>query len=85
LSRLQLELIKKLDAGTISRKDAQIKVEEFWMGALRQAVQDGNIENGSLMAGQSVGLVDEILPVKDIINKLVTDLETELRRVKARL
>ena len=46
------------------------KVEEFWAGALRQAVLDGDVTSGSLMAGQSVGLVDKIQPLKEIINKM---------------
>ncbi len=79
--RLQLDLIRKLDADAINRTDAQMKVEEFWMGALRRAVVDGDIEHGSLMAGQSVGLVDKIQSIKDIIDELVRDTETELQRV----
>jgi len=70
---LQLELLKKLNSGNISRIDAQYEVEKYWVGALRKAVVDGNIEEGSLMAGQSVGLVDEIKPVKDIIKDLVAE------------
>ncbi len=81
----QLELIKKIDEDAISRTEAQQKVEEFWMGALRRAVQDGDIKRGSLMAGQSVGLVKEILPVKQIIQNLITDAEAELQRVRSLL
>ncbi|MBN2412963.1 nitronate monooxygenase [candidate division KSB1 bacterium] len=83
--RLQLDLIKQLDQGTVRRQDAQMKVEEFWMGALRRAVIDGDILSGSLMAGQSVGLVNKIQPVKEIIDELVTEIEEELQRVKAEL
>lgn len=83
--RLQLELIAQLDAGTLIREKAQHRVEEFWMGALRRAVQDGDIERGSMMAGQSVGLVDKIEPVAEIIQDLVRETEAELRRVRGRL
>ncbi len=79
--RLQLTLLKQLDAGTIGRSDAQMKVEEFWMGALRRAVIDGDVANGSLMAGQSVGLVDKVMPIKEIIDELVSETEVELRRI----
>jgi hypothetical protein len=34
------------------------------------------------MAGQSVGLVDKIMPVADILKELVRDTEAELRRVR---
>ena len=46
---------------------------------------DGDVSHGSLMAGQSVGLVDSVMPVKDIINELVTEAESELQRVRKSL
>jgi enoyl-[acyl-carrier protein] reductase II len=82
-SRLQLELIDQLDAGAITNEESQLKVEEFWAGRLRDAVVEGDISYGSMMAGQSVGLVNEEMPVEDIISKLVLDTETELVRVGA--
>ncbi len=75
--KLQLELLEKLKQNKISRIDAQYEVEGYWMGALRKAVLDGDIVAGSLMAGQSVGLVDEVKSVKDIISDLVDDAELE--------
>ena len=80
--RLQLKLIQALRAEGMSREKAQYEVENFWVGSLRRAVVDGDVENGSLMAGQSVGLVDRILPVKSIMEELVNDAESELQRVK---
>lgn len=80
--KLQLSLIKQIDEGTITRNLAQHKVEEYWMGALRKAVQDGDVEHGSLMSGQSVGLVNKSEPVADIIKDIVTGIETEAKRVK---
>lgn len=79
--RLQLELLDKLDAGVISRAEAQEQVERFWMGALRRAVVDGDVKRGSLMAGQSVGLVGEIKALADIVAELVEDGERELQKV----
>jgi enoyl-[acyl-carrier protein] reductase II len=80
--KLQLDLLEKLKKGSVSRVDAQYKVEEYWAGALRRAVQDGDIEHGSLMAGQSVGLVNEIKPVKQIIDDLLAEAESEFQTVK---
>jgi enoyl-[acyl-carrier protein] reductase II len=80
--KLQLELLEKLKRNEISRVDAQYKVEEYWAGALRRAVQDGDIEHGSLMAGQSVGLVNEIKSVKQIILDLTADAEKEIKIVQ---
>ncbi len=79
--RLQLELLEKIKRNEMSRVDAQYKVEEYWVGALRNAVIDGDIDFGSLMAGQSVGLVESIKPVKKIIEEFVTEAETTLDRV----
>ncbi len=73
--RLQLELIQKLERGEISRIQAQYEVEKYWVGALRRAVQDGDVEHGSLMAGQSVGLIQDSRPVKEIVNGLVAEAE----------
>ncbi|MBN2449406.1 MAG: nitronate monooxygenase [Lentisphaeria bacterium] len=81
-ARLQLDLIGRLDRGEIHRDQAQLEVETFWMGALRRAVQEGDVGSGSLMAGQSVGLVDRRQSVAEILAELVGDTEQELRRVR---
>lgn len=83
--KLQFELLQKIQTGAITKKDAQFEVEKFWVGALRKAVIEGDVKNGSVMAGQSVGLVDEIKSIKDIITELVTDAETELDYLIKRL
>jgi len=84
-NKLQLDLIRRIEEGTIDRVNAQLEVERFWMGALRRAVQDGDIERGSLMAGQSVGLVNKVMPVQEILDTLERDCEAELQRVRALL
>jgi enoyl-[acyl-carrier protein] reductase II len=83
--RLQLDLIAKMDKGEIHREEAQLEVERFWMGALRRAVQEGDIEKGSLMAGQSVGLVTKEESVAEIMTDLCQGIEAELQRVRAGL
>ncbi len=81
--KLQLKLIKELEAGEINREKAQHDVESFWVGSLRRAVIDGDVEFGSLMAGQSVGLINDIKPMKQIIEDLKNEAETELNKVKS--
>lgn len=76
----QIEIAAKLDAGAIDMAEAQIQIEHYWAGALRRAVIDGDVENGSVMAGQSVGMVQVERPVKDIIAKLVAEAEMALAR-----
>lgn len=80
---LQLKLLKQLEAGEVTRHAAQEEVEKYWMGALRRAAIDGDVQRGSLMAGQSVGLVNDIRPIQAIIDGLVEDTEKELQRVKS--
>jgi len=82
--KLQLSLLRKLEDQTIDRTEAQYEVERFWMGALRNAVVDGDMKNGSLMAGQSVGLADKILPLQDIFGELINDAEAEMQRLAKR-
>ncbi|NQU42535.1 nitronate monooxygenase [bacterium] len=80
--RIQLDLLARLESGQITREAAQFEVETFWVGSLRRAVVDGDIESGSLMAGQSVGLVSEIRPIRDIIRKLTEEAEAQLEKVR---
>jgi enoyl-[acyl-carrier protein] reductase II len=83
--RLQLELIGQLNRGEITRTDGQMRLEEFWLGGLRRAVQEGDVDYGSMMAGQSVGLVKSSQSVEEIIQELVRDMEAEIDRVRSRL
>ena len=83
--KLQLALLKKLEAGEIHRQEAQEEVEKFWIGALRRAAIEGDTDNGSLMAGQSVGLVDKVVPIRDLVTELLTDAEKELEQVRSKL
>jgi len=74
----QLEVAKLLDEGKVEMGEAQLQIEHFWAGALRRAVIDGDVENGSLMAGQSVGMVTAEEPVADIIAALLGECEAAL-------
>jgi enoyl-[acyl-carrier protein] reductase II len=67
----QREMIGRVDRGEIDQKAAQLEIEHFWAGALRRAVIDGDVENGSLMAGQSVGMVTKEQPLPEILHELV--------------
>jgi enoyl-[acyl-carrier protein] reductase II len=81
--KLQYSLLKQLEKGEITRDKAQYEVEKFWVGSLRKAVIDGDVDFGSLMAGQSVGLINEIKPIRKIIERLMQDAEGELQRLTA--
>lgn len=77
-NRLQLELLNRVKSGELPREEGQVKLEEFWIGALRRAVVEGDVERGSLMAGQSVAFVRKIQPVREILDELVTAAERKL-------
>jgi enoyl-[acyl-carrier protein] reductase II len=68
---VQRGIIERFNNGELSQKDAQLEIEHFWAGALRRAVLDGDIETGSLMAGQSVGLVSREQSTAAILDELV--------------
>ncbi len=81
----QAEVIKRFQSGELTREDAQLDIEHFWAGALRRAVIDGDVENGSVMAGQSVGMVKAVQPVAEIISDLVEQAVTALVRQQRRM
>ena len=70
-SAKQVEVAQLLDAGTIEMGEAQLQIERYWAGALRRAVIDGDIEEGSVMAGQSVGMVTSEQTIPAILAELV--------------
>jgi enoyl-[acyl-carrier protein] reductase II len=76
----QGEMVRKFEKGEMPLKDAQLEIEHFWAGALRRAVVDGDVENGSLMAGQSVGLVTREQPMQEIMDELCQQAEDFLAR-----
>ncbi len=57
------------------------EIEALGKGALRRAVVDGDINNGSVMAGQIAGLVSKTQSCKEIIDELIGELEEVLGRV----
>ncbi len=76
----QAETLRRFQEGALTREAAQLEIEHFWAGALRRAVIDGDVETGSVMAGQSVGMVSAIRPVAEIIAELVDQAVAALTR-----
>ncbi|WP_414903358.1 NAD(P)H-dependent flavin oxidoreductase [Sphingomonas flavalba] len=74
----QREVAQQLDEGRIEMAEAQLQIERYWAGALRRAVIDGDVEHGSVMAGQSVGMVKAEEPVAAIIAALTAEAEAAL-------
>ncbi len=76
----QREVAGLLDEGKVEMMEAQLQIEHYWAGALRRAVIDGDVDNGSLMAGQSVGMVTKEEPVADIVAQLMAEAAAALEK-----
>ena len=76
----QREVAQALDEGTVEMAEAQLQIEHYWAGALRRAVIDGDVEHGSVMAGQSVGMVTKEEPVATIIEALMAEAAHALEK-----
>lgn len=70
-AEIQRQVIARFDRGELTQKEVQLEIEHFWAGALRRAVVEGDVENGSLMAGQSVGMVTREQSTVAILAELV--------------
>lgn len=77
----------------MSRRYAQLEksgadkeqMEMLTLGALRKAVKDGDVDNGSVMMGQIAGLCREIKPVQEILDRIITQSQTELTNLQQKL
>ncbi|MCD6036090.1 MAG: 2-nitropropane dioxygenase [Rickettsiales bacterium] len=78
--QVQMDMIQEFRLGKLSKEEAQLKIEHFWSGALRRAVIEGDVEMGSLMAGQSVGMVKKEEPVAETIRALLEQATGYLAR-----
>jgi enoyl-[acyl-carrier protein] reductase II len=76
----QAETLRRFQSGELTKEAAQLDIEHFWAGALRRAVIEGDVENGSVMAGQSVGMVTSVQKTADILAELIGQAEAALAR-----
>ncbi len=58
------------------------ELEKLTLGGLRKAVVEGDVDNGSVMAGQIAGLIKEELSCKELIEKLMKEMECAFGGVK---
>ncbi len=78
----QRSMIERYRRGELTYEEASLAIEHFWAGSLRRAVIEGDVERGSLMAGQSVGMVKAIRPVREILCELLVQAEEALARLE---
>ncbi|AKL95513.1 enoyl-[acyl-carrier protein] reductase FabI [Clostridium aceticum] len=70
--------IAKLEKENISLEE----LEKIGIGKLRLAVVEGDVENGSVMAGQIAAMVKDIKPCGEIIDEVIRDAKVQLERLK---
>ena len=58
----------------LEKEEASIeRLEELGTGALRKAVIDGDVDNGSVMAGQIAGIVNKEQSCNEIIHEIIEE------------
>lgn len=55
------------------------ELEKLTLGGLRKAVVDGDVDNGSVMAGQIAGMIKDVKPCAEIISEIVTQAESLMK------
>ncbi|MBR0284618.1 MAG: enoyl-[Selenomonadaceae bacterium] len=59
------------------------ELEKLGVGSLHRATHEGDVENGSVMIGQISGMLEDIKPVKQIIEDIVKGLPAAVERLQA--
>jgi enoyl-[acyl-carrier protein] reductase II len=62
-------------------RESQVTEEEliaFGTGKLRLAAEEGDVDGGSVMAGQACGLVDDVIPVAELIERIICQAESQI-------
>ena len=77
---IQRQTIARFEKGELDPTEAQLTIEHFWAGALKRAAIEGDVESGSLMAGQSVGMVNSVRPTAEIMADLIDQAVRYLER-----
>ena len=75
-NKMAREYLSKEKAGA-----SKEELEQFTLGSLRRAVFEGDVDTGSLMAGQVAGMVHEIRPLAEIFRDLYTGGQETLGRL----
>jgi len=79
-----VRVIKNKLSRQIQELDKENRVEEIeamGTGKLRLAMREGDLEMGSLMAGQAAAMVDEVQPAAEIVNEMMAEAEQVMGRV----
>ena len=77
---LKNKLTKELDQLESQGVDPK-KIEEIGSGKLRDGVIDGDVKEGSVMAGQISGMISEIKSVKEISEEILKNAENTIKSI----
>jgi enoyl-[acyl-carrier protein] reductase II len=81
IRQLKNAFARKLEAAQREGASAEELESLFKSSSLKKAALEGDVEWGKVEAGQSAGLVDEILPAAEVMKRLVQELEQARRRL----
>ncbi|NMB26644.1 MAG: enoyl-[acyl-carrier-protein] reductase FabK [Tissierellia bacterium] len=59
----------------------KMELEKYTLGALKLAVELGDLKKGSFMAGLTLTQIEDIKPIKEIIEGLMKEYEEELEKI----
>ncbi len=70
----------------LERQQASVEeLDQLGAGKLRLAAREGEVQRGSVMAGQIAGLLHDVKPVKEIVAELVAGYEQVVRKLAPKL
>ena len=78
-NRMAREYVKQEKAGM-----DKMELEKYTLGSLRRAVFDGDVQDGSLMAGQVAGQLHDIKPLRQIFEELAAGAANALASLEKR-
>ena len=64
-------------------KRSEEELVEFGTGKLRLACVEGDVQNGSVIAGQSSGLVRDVVSVRELVSRIVSEAEEIIASLSA--
>ncbi|WP_029072596.1 nitronate monooxygenase [Kandleria vitulina] len=75
-NKMAKEYIKREKEGA-----SMMELEKFTLGGLRRAVVEGDVDTGSLMAGQVAGMINKEDTLANIIDNLFKELKEEQKKI----
>lgn len=78
---LPIRLLKNALTEKFHASEKHLQEELYKTASLKQAALEGDIENGKVEAGQSAGLVEDIVPAGELVRRLARELEEARRRL----